>query len=80
MSALAASNAAAATVAAVTTTANTITEFVGGEDRNQNTTMAPAAATPYEVTINVMLDRDKLASVVQEINGNQAKQAIQGRR
>ena len=80
MSALAASNAAAATVAAVTTTANTITEFVGGEDRNQNTTMAPAAATHYEVTINVMLDRDKLASVVQEINGNQAKQAIQGRR
>jgi len=31
---------------------------------------------PYEVTINVMLDRDKLASVVQEINGEAAREAI----
>ena len=80
MGALAATNTAAGAVAAVTTTANTISQFVGGENKNQNTSMTPAAATPYEVTINVMLDRDKLASVVQEINGNQAKQAIQGRR
>ena len=78
MGALAATNTAAGAVGAVTTTANIISEFVGGESKNQNTKMVSAAATPYEVTINVMLDRDKLATVVEQINGQQAKKAIQG--
>jgi hypothetical protein len=74
MAALAAANTAAGARTLVSAASQAIT------GTSQNTTIAPAAATPYEVTINVMLDRDKLASVVQEINGNQAKQAIQGRR
>ncbi len=78
MGALAATNAAVGAVAAATTTANTITNFIGGGRQNQNMTQM-ASTTPQEVTINVMLDRDKLATVVQEINGQQAKQAIQGR-
>jgi hypothetical protein len=32
-----------------------------------------------QITVNLMLDRDKLATVVQEINGEQARKAIQGR-
>ena len=73
MTALAAANTAAAALGTTQVVAQAIT---GGNRQNNNTTSAP---TPYEVTINVMLDRDKLATVVQEINGQQAKQAIQGR-
>jgi len=72
MSALAAANTAAA---ALGTTQAVTKAIVGGNNQNNNTAAAP---TPYEVTINVMLDRDKLATVVQEINGEQAKRAIQG--
>ena len=72
MSALAAANTAAA---ALGTTQAVTKAIIGGNNQNNNATAAP---TPYEVTINVMLDRDKLATVVQEINGEQAKRAIQG--
>lgn len=72
MGALAAANTAAA---ALGTTQAVTKAIIGGNNQNNN---AAAAPTPYEVTINVMLDRDKLATVVQEINGEQAKRAIQG--
>ena len=72
MTALAAANTAAA---ALGTTQAVTKAIIGGNNQNNN---AAAAPTPYEVTINVMLDRDKLATVVQEINGEQAKRAIQG--
>ena len=73
MTALAAANTAAAALG----TTQAVTQVISGNNNQNNNTAA--APTPYEVTINVMLDRDKLATVVQEINGQQAKQAIQGR-
>ena len=71
MAALAAANTAAGALG----TTQAVTKAITGGNNQNNTT---SAATPYEVTINVMLDRDKLATVVEQINGQQAKNAIQG--
>ena len=71
MAALAAANTAAGALG----TTQAVTKAITGGNNQNNIT---SAATPYEVTINVMLDRDKLATVVEQINGQQAKKAIQG--
>ena len=53
---------------------------IGTQNNNQNTTNIQAAnSQPQEVTVNLMLDRDKLASQVVKINGESAQGAITGR-
>jgi hypothetical protein len=53
---------------------------IGTQNNNQNTTNIQTARTePQEVTVNLMLDRDKLASQVVKINGESAQGAITGR-
>ena len=65
MGSLAAANTAAAALGTVETVTNVITGNAG----------AGGSPTPYEVTINVMLERDKLATVTKEIVGEMSRDA-----
>lgn len=65
MGSLAAANTAAAALGAVENVTNVITGNTG----------AGGSPTPYEVTINVMLERDKLATVTKEIVGEMSRDA-----
>ena len=66
MGSLAAANTAAAALGAVETVTNVITGNTAGGSGNP---------TPYEVTINVMLEREKLATVTKEIVGEMSRDA-----
>tara|TARA_B100000900_G_C20497892_1_gene682448 strand:- start:693 stop:1187 length:495 start_codon:yes stop_codon:yes gene_type:complete len=69
MGALAAANTAAAALGSVNAVTNVIT---GNANQSSGTSASP---TPYEVTINVMLDREKLATVTKEIVGEMSRDA-----
>jgi len=66
MGALATANTAAAALGTVKAVTNVITGNTGGGN---------SSPTPYEVTINVMLEREKLATVTKEIIGEMSRDA-----
>tara|TARA_R110000782_G_scaffold105550_1_gene193521 strand:+ start:39 stop:2654 length:2616 start_codon:yes stop_codon:yes gene_type:complete len=74
MSALAAANTAAAVAGTVNAVASTIT----GQDTTQQN-KSNLSKQPQQITVNLMLDKVKLATIVKEINGESAKDAIAGR-
>jgi len=73
---------AAMTATAGAQTASAVGAAVTGATEMVNNIVFGGTGTSggnQQITVNLMLDRDKLATVVQEINGEQARKAIQGR-
>jgi hypothetical protein len=76
--------AAASTVTAIGgAAAEGITSFFGGDDKKENQTMDVRVINddrPIEVSVELNVDRDKLATVVEKINGKSTQSAMSSRR
>ena len=58
-----------------------ISSFIGGDDTKESVTDVRIISDnrEQELTVNLMVDRDKLATVVQRINGKEAQRALTSR-
>ena len=73
MTATAAAGVAGTARAAVEGATETVNNLIFGSEKGKQ------GSQPQQITVNLMLDRTKLATIVKEINGESARDAIAGR-